>query len=87
MPNQPKTPQHSFRVDDELWDHARAVARANGETVADVLRAGLRRYVARAERVQPCSDAGSGKSAVSGDHSIRPHADGDLPLDSQPHPA
>lgn len=46
-PNRPKTPLHSFRVDTELWNAAKERARANGETIADVLRAALIRYVKR----------------------------------------
>lgn len=47
MPNRPKTPLHSFRVDDELWEAAKAAAEANGEALSDVLRAALQRYVRR----------------------------------------
>lgn len=51
-PNKPKTPLHSFRVKTELWNEAKEQARANGETIADVLRRALERYVraARARR-------------------------------------
>lgn len=45
MPNQPKTPLHSFRVDDELWQQVLDAARANGQTIADVLRSALRDYL------------------------------------------
>lgn len=45
MPNQPKTPMRSFRVDDQLWEAAKAAAAANGETVTEVLRHALERYV------------------------------------------
>lgn len=44
VPNQPKTPLHSFRVDDELWDAAKKRAEERGETLADALRKFLRRY-------------------------------------------
>lgn len=47
VPNQPKTPMHSFRCSDELWDAAKATAEKRGETVADVLRKALDRYVKR----------------------------------------
>lgn len=43
-PNSPKTPLHSFRVDDELWEAAKKRAEERGETLADALRAFLRRY-------------------------------------------
>lgn len=45
MPNQPKTPLHSFRVDDELWQQVLDAARANWQTIADVLRSALRDYL------------------------------------------
>lgn len=45
VPNKPKTPLHSFRVDTALWNAARDLARDNGETIADVLRRALERYV------------------------------------------
>lgn len=44
VPNKPKTPLHSFRVDDELWDAAKKRAEERGETLADALRAFLKRY-------------------------------------------
>lgn len=44
VPNQPKTPLHSFRVDDELWEAAKKRAEERGETLADALRKFLRRY-------------------------------------------
>lgn len=47
VPNQPKTPMHSFRCPDELWDQAKAVAAGREETVTDVLRKALERYVKR----------------------------------------
>lgn len=47
VPNQPKTPMHSFRCNDELWEAAKATAAKRDETVADVLRKALERYVKR----------------------------------------
>lgn len=44
VPNQPKTPLHSFRVSDELWEAAKKRAEERGETLADALRAFLKRY-------------------------------------------
>lgn len=44
VPNKPKTPLHSFRVDDELWEAAKKRAEERGETLADALRKFLRRY-------------------------------------------
>lgn len=47
VPNKPKTPLHSFRVDTALWNAARDKAQAEGTTIADVLRKALVRYVRR----------------------------------------
>lgn len=44
MPNQPKTPQRTVRVPDEVWERAKARAEARGETVSDVVRRALERY-------------------------------------------
>lgn len=44
VPNKPKTPLRSFRVDDETWDAAKAEADRRGETVTDALRRALVRY-------------------------------------------
>lgn len=45
MPNQPKTPQRKFRVDDELWDAAKKKAASEHTTVSEVLRQALKEYV------------------------------------------
>jgi len=45
MPNQPKTPGHTIRVPDDEWVPARDKAAENGETMTDVIRRALRRYV------------------------------------------
>jgi predicted transcriptional regulator len=47
VPNQPKTPQRTVRVPDELWVEVKAVAEQRGDTVSDVVRAALERYVKR----------------------------------------
>lgn len=44
---QGKYTARTVRVPDELWTVARQAADANGETVADVLRRALERYVRR----------------------------------------
>jgi hypothetical protein len=41
------TPQRTIRVPDPEWDAAKEAAEANGETLSDVIRVALRRYVAR----------------------------------------
>jgi predicted HicB family RNase H-like nuclease len=50
LPNQPKTPNRTVRIDDELWTAARLAAEANGESVTDVVRRALQRYVRRAQQ-------------------------------------
>ena len=47
MPNQPKTPSRNVRVPDDLWHAAQAKAAERGETVSDVVRRALERYVRR----------------------------------------
>jgi hypothetical protein len=53
VPNQTKTPLHSFRVDDELWLQTLAAAHANGQTIADVLRAAMRSYLEEQQAKAP----------------------------------
>ena len=45
MPNQPKTPVRTIRVPDDLWEAAQAKAKARGDSVSQVVRDALRRYV------------------------------------------
>lgn len=40
------TQQRTVRMPDELWQAALALAKRRGETVSDVIRAALERYVA-----------------------------------------
>lgn len=42
-----KTPLRNLRVSDDLWDAAQSIAVERGESVSDVLRAALMRYVKR----------------------------------------
>lgn len=44
MPQPPKKPVHSFRVEDELWNEAVRIATERQESLSDVLRAALTRY-------------------------------------------
>lgn len=66
MPNQPKTPLHSFRVDDELWEQVLRAARANGQTIADVLRAALRDYLDRHPAIGQPAPRSDGTPSDSG---------------------
>jgi hypothetical protein len=45
VPNAPKTPLRSFRIPDELYEAAQATAAEKGETVSDVIRKALEKYV------------------------------------------
>ncbi|MCV7434794.1 YlcI/YnfO family protein [Mycolicibacterium bacteremicum] len=47
VPNQPRTPLRSFRIPDELYAAAQAKAEEKGESVSDVVRRALERYVKR----------------------------------------
>jgi predicted CopG family antitoxin len=47
MPNAPKTPSRNVRVSDDLWTAALAKAVERGESLSDVIRRALERYVAR----------------------------------------
>jgi antitoxin component of RelBE/YafQ-DinJ toxin-antitoxin module len=49
MPDQPRpdNPARTLRVDRALWDAAKARAAERGETVSDVIRRALERYVRR----------------------------------------
>lgn len=44
MPNKPKTPHRTIRVEDALWEAAQAAAEARGETISEAIRAFLKRY-------------------------------------------
>lgn len=41
------TTLRNFRADDSLWQRAKAVADARGESLSDVLRRALEQYVKR----------------------------------------
>lgn len=45
VPNQPRTPLRSFRIPDELYEAAQAKAASKDESVSDVVRRALERYV------------------------------------------
>lgn len=44
-PNQPSTPTHTVRVDDDLWQAALRKARDQGETLTDVIIRALKAYL------------------------------------------
>jgi len=47
MPNAPKTPSRNVRVSDDLWHAAMSKALDRGESLSDVIRRALERYVSR----------------------------------------
>ncbi len=53
VPNQPKPPVHSLRVDDDIWHAAQAKAVAEGRTLTAVLVAYLKRYASTPARKRP----------------------------------
>lgn len=49
-PNKPKTPLRSFRIPQDLYEAAQEKAGERDETVTDVVRAALERYVKRGKK-------------------------------------
>ncbi len=45
VPNAPGTPRRTIRIPDDLWNAATAKAEKRGESVSDVIRHALERYV------------------------------------------
>lgn len=50
VPNAPKTPNRAFRIPEPLYREAQQIAKERGETLSDVVRASLERYVRRHRR-------------------------------------
>lgn len=57
MPNKPRpdNPHRMVRVEDHLWEAAKAAAAANDTTVSAVIRAALDQYVKRSALGTPAS--------------------------------
>jgi predicted transcriptional regulator len=49
----PREPLRNIRIAPDLWDRALAVAHRRGETLSQVIRAALVRYVKRHEKDTP----------------------------------
>lgn len=47
VPTKRSTPQHTVAVDETLWQTARKIAAKRHETISDVIRQALVRYVQR----------------------------------------
>lgn len=45
MPNQPKTPLRSMRIDDDLWNAVRTKTKREGRSITSVIVLALRSYV------------------------------------------
>jgi hypothetical protein len=56
MPNQPKTPVRTVRVDDGLWRAAQEKAKAEGRTLTGVIVDYLKRYVSTPPRKKASDD-------------------------------
>lgn len=52
MPNAPKTPTRTLRVDDELWQAVQEQARIDGITVTSIIIDGLYSYLKNARERQ-----------------------------------
>lgn len=44
-PNQPATPVHCIRCNDDLWEAVKVKAHDNDETITDVIVRALKRYL------------------------------------------
>lgn len=44
VPNKPKTPHRTIRVENELWADTMTIAKAKDETATDVIRRALEAY-------------------------------------------
>lgn len=56
VPNAPRTPLRSFRIPDDLYLEAQEIAAAQDESVSDVVRQGLERYVKAGRRKAKAND-------------------------------
>jgi negative regulator of replication initiation len=44
VPNKPKTPHRTIRVENELWADTMTITKAKGETATEVIRRALETY-------------------------------------------
>lgn len=56
MPNAPRTPLRSFRIPDDLYLEAQQIAATQDESVSDVVRRALERYVRAGRRKAKADD-------------------------------
>jgi predicted DNA-binding protein len=45
VPNKPKTPVRSVRVEDEIWETAKVLAKAEGRNMSEVVRELLAEWI------------------------------------------
>lgn len=45
VPNQPKTPMRSYRIDDELYGELVKLAKARGISVSEAVRQAIEKYI------------------------------------------
>lgn len=50
VPNQPKTPLHSFRIPDDDWKAGQEAAKRRGENFSEELRKMVKRYTSRKDK-------------------------------------
>ena len=53
MPNAPRTPLKSFRIPEDLYREAQQLAADEGQSVSDVVRKALERYVRAGRQRRP----------------------------------
>lgn len=60
------TTRRTIRIDDAVWDRAKALASRRGESVSDVVRAGLLTYITNADdhgfEARPLADASTARN-------------------------
>lgn len=49
----PKTPRRTIRISDQLWHNAQTRADSRGESLSDIIRQALQRYLAATEPADP----------------------------------
>ena len=74
MPNQPKTPARTVRLDDELWNAVQAKAEADGTSASDIVRAALRKYLGLALVALVLTGCGGNARAATETHKPTPVA-------------
>lgn len=53
MPNQPKTPHRSIRIDDQMWETIKALAVSKNTNASDVIRESITTHFQSLKLVEP----------------------------------